>query len=69
VLAQQAPSGSMLQLAHFVVVTDPEKQAALADVWRMGYEAYKPAPYSIYNLRFDDPKREAARGRQPAPPP
>ena len=43
-LAQQAPSGSMLQLAHFVAVTDPEKRAALADVWRVGSEAYKPAP-------------------------
>jgi nitroreductase len=37
-LAQQAPSGSNLQLLHFVVVTDPEKRAALAEVFRRGAE-------------------------------
>jgi nitroreductase len=62
-LAQQAPSGSMLQLAHFVVVTDPAKRAALAGVWRKGYEAYKPSPFSVYSVRFDDPQWEATRPR------
>jgi nitroreductase len=62
-IAQQAPSGSMLQLAHFIVVTDPAKRAALADVWRKGYEAYKPSPISVYNVRFDEPQWEATRPR------
>jgi nitroreductase len=62
-LAQQAPSGSMLQLAHFIVVTDPAKRAALAEVWRKGHEAYAPSPISIYNVRFDDPQWEATRPR------
>jgi nitroreductase len=62
-LAQQAPSGSMLQLAHFIVVTDPDRRAALGDVWRKGYEAYKPMPVSVYNLRFDDPQWDASRLR------
>jgi len=61
-LAQQAPAGSNLQLAHFVVVTDPEKRVALAECWRKGYEIYKPMPISIWNLRFDD-EREASRPR------
>jgi S-ribosylhomocysteine lyase LuxS involved in autoinducer biosynthesis len=50
-------------LAHFIVVTDPDKRAALAEVWRKGYEAYKPMPVSVYNVRFDDPKWEATRPR------
>ncbi|HKI93568.1 MAG TPA: nitroreductase family protein [Gaiellaceae bacterium] len=33
-LAQQAPTASYSQNWHFVVVTDPEKRAALADLWR-----------------------------------
>jgi nitroreductase len=61
-LAQQAPSGSNLQLLHFVVVTDPEKRAALAEVFRRGAENYKPMPISVWNLRFDD-AREASRER------
>jgi nitroreductase len=62
-IAQQAPSRSLLQLAHFVVVTDPDKRAALAEVWRKGYAAYKPSPFSVYSLRFDEPQWEAARAR------
>ena len=62
-IAQQAPSGSLLQLAHFVVVTDPDKRAAPAEVWRKGYAAYKPSPFSVYSLRFDQPQWEAARLR------
>jgi len=33
-LAQQAPSASGSQVAHFVVVTEPAKKAALAELWR-----------------------------------
>jgi nitroreductase len=33
-LAQQAPNGSNRQPWHFVAVTDPDKRAALADLWR-----------------------------------
>ena len=33
-LAQQAPTASYSQNWHFVVVTDAEKRAALADLWR-----------------------------------
>jgi nitroreductase len=39
-LAQQAPSGSNLQNFHFVVVTDAEQRAGLAEVWRKGAAAY-----------------------------
>lgn len=35
-LAVQAPSGRNRQRWHFVIVTDPEQRAALAEVWRAG---------------------------------
>ena len=33
-LAQQAPTASYAQNWHFVVVTDPDERAALAELWR-----------------------------------
>ena len=33
-LAQQAPTASYSQNWHFVVVTDADKRAALAEIWR-----------------------------------
>lgn len=39
-LAQQAPTASYSQNWHFVVVTDAERRAALADLWRRGAAAY-----------------------------
>jgi nitroreductase len=39
-LAVQAPSGSNRQDWHFIVVTDPDKKMALADLYRAGWEAY-----------------------------
>jgi nitroreductase len=39
-LAQQAPTGSYAQNWHFMVVTDPELKAGLADLWRSGGEKY-----------------------------
>ena len=37
-IAQQAPTGSNIQNWHFVVVTDPAKRRAFADVYRSGCE-------------------------------
>lgn len=39
-LAQQAPRASNLERRAFVVVRDPSKRAALAELWRQGMEAY-----------------------------
>jgi nitroreductase len=39
-LAQQAPTGSYRQDWHFLVVTDPELRAGLADLWRQGAAKY-----------------------------
>jgi nitroreductase len=39
-LAQQAPSGGNRQGAVFVVVTDPERRAALGDIYRRAWDHY-----------------------------
>jgi len=43
-LAQQAPTGSYRQDWHFVVVTDPELRAGLAELWRLGADLYLGPP-------------------------
>jgi nitroreductase len=61
-IAQQAPSGSNLQLAHMVVVTDPDKRAALAGIWRRAAEAYQEMDASVYKLTYGD-QRDADNPR------
>jgi nitroreductase len=66
-LALQAPSGSNIQNAHFVVVTDPERRRALGDVYRHGWEAYQESPFFYGKLPYDDYRQrpdEVARFRQ-----
>jgi nitroreductase len=58
-LAQQAPSASNSQVAHFVAVTDPDKKAALADIWRRGRLVYAELPISWQKYRYDDPGHAA----------
>ena len=59
-VAQQAPSGSNTQGWHFVVVTDPAKRAALANLYRKGSESY----FSQASVpAFVNPMREEERRR------
>ena len=62
-LAQQAPTGSNAQGWHFVVVTDPEKRQALAELYRRAWAVYETLPVAAGNLRFDDPARDATQMR------
>jgi nitroreductase len=39
-LAQQAPTASFAQNWHFVVVTNPERRAALGELWRSAARSY-----------------------------
>ena len=39
-LAVQAPTGSNSQNWHFLVITDPKKRSALADIYRKGFKVY-----------------------------
>jgi nitroreductase len=61
-LAQQAPSASNSQAAHFVVVTDPAKKAALAKLWRRGIRPYSELPISLVKYRYEDPEHAASIG-------
>jgi nitroreductase len=45
-LAQQAPSGSNSQPWHFLMVTDPAKRAALAEIYRVGWRAYSASSHA-----------------------
>lgn len=58
-VAQQAPSASNSQVAHFVVVDDPVKKAALADLWRRSRPVYAGLPISWQNYRYDSPDHAA----------
>jgi nitroreductase len=44
VAAQQAPSGGNLQTWGFVVITEREKRAALATLYRRGYDTFLSTP-------------------------
>ena len=41
--AAQAPSGGNVQPYHFVVITDAEARAAMADLYLRGWRRYRPA--------------------------
>ena len=42
--AQQAPTASYSQNWHFVVVTDPDRRAALGEIWRAQEEILRADP-------------------------
>ena len=52
--AVQAPTGSNRQGWRFVVVTDPEKRAGLADLYRQGWERYVGMAESAAALATDE---------------
>lgn len=62
-IAQQAPTGSNLQNWHFVVVTDPVKRQALAELYRKGWAIYETLPIAAGNLIFADPQRNDQQAR------
>jgi nitroreductase len=49
-IALQAPTGSNAQGWHFVVVTDPAKRKALADVYRRAFDVYRGLPIAAGNI-------------------
>ena len=62
-LAQQAPTGSNRQHWQFLVITDPDKRAGLAEIYRRGAEIYRTSPTSARNQVHEDPNRQAAYDR------
>jgi nitroreductase len=59
-IALQAPTGSNNQNWHFIVITDPDKKKAIADLYRKGADQYANSPAPDYGK--DDP-RTAQRKR------
>ena len=49
-IATQAPTGGNTQGWHFVVVTDADKRAALAGIYKKAWALYKQAPNSVFDL-------------------
>lgn len=68
-LAVQAPSGSNRQGWHFVVVTDPDRRAQVADLYRRSYRDYAASRSAAGRLFQDDearPSRSLAESRAQA---
>jgi nitroreductase len=57
--AVQAPSGGNIQPYQFLVVTDPERRAAIGDIYRRAYDRYEPAV-----LKLIPPFKDEAAQRQ-----
>lgn len=62
-IAQQGPTAGNRQHWHFMVVTEPGKRTALAELFRRGRDRYRTLPISSNKLKFDDPKRMATQAR------
>lgn len=54
-LALQAPSGSNAQEWHFMVVTDRDKIAAIADYYQEAFADYEAGPYQPTRQHQDNP--------------
>ncbi len=62
-IAQQAPTASNAQGWHFIVVTDEEKRAAIAEYYRKGWEVYINMPESAAAVASKDEKYKEVQGR------
>lgn len=62
-IAQQALTGSHWQNWHFVVVTDSAKRAALAELYRKGWDIYTTLPFASSNLTFENAERNTIQAR------
>ena len=56
-IAVQAPNGSNARGWHFVLVGDPDKRAAIGDLYRQAFDQYRTMPFSAHALA-ENAKRE-----------
>jgi nitroreductase len=61
-MAQQAPAGSNVSTAHFVVIRDADKRAAVGEIYRQCFEIYRNSP--MYAGGIDKGSDEANRQQQ-----
>ncbi len=62
-IARQAPNGSNAESWHFVVVTDPERRAAIAEVYRAVFARYAASDTAAGRLFADDGRRHDVQQR------
>lgn len=62
-IALQAPSGGNRQGWHWIVVTDPDVRAGVAEVYQRGWRAYSASGGSAARLFGEDPERAAVQRR------
>jgi nitroreductase len=62
-IALQAPSGSNAQRWHWVVLTDPERRAAVGGYYRRAVESYRRSAGYAGRLHADDPERGPVQRR------
>lgn len=62
-LALQAPTGSYSQIARFICVDDPERRAALGELYRRGWAVYEQTALYAGGMPVDDPAVAAMRDR------
>jgi len=62
-LALQAPSGSNAQGWHFMFVTDPDKRAQLAELYRQAFAGYAQSPMSAAAVHAGDPAMADTQAR------
>ena len=60
--AVQAPSGGNIQPYQFLVVTDPDRKAAIGDLYRQAYDRYEPAVLALFPP-FSDPDAQRRHER------
>ena len=62
-IALQAPSGSNRQHWEWIVVTDPDRRAAIGEYYRRAWEAYAASPAYAGAQGGDDPARVQVQSR------
>lgn len=62
-VAIQAPSASNLQPWHFVLVTEPDRKFALAELYRRAFSAYRKMPGAAGNIVTGDSVRDRVQQR------
>jgi len=62
-IALQAPTGSNAQGWHFLLVTDPDKRAAIAGYYLQAFEDYEAGPHQPTRQHLDDPAMADTQAR------
>jgi len=62
-IALQGPSGSNSQGWHFVLVTDPDKRAAVAALYKQAFDDYASSPNAPTEQHRDDPDMSSTQER------